>query len=131
LALDEVAALNRESGDYQAGLASVAGLIALLGGIGKGLAALGESVQGLKREQEMHSAYLKPLRFELPRAVQEFGDQWAVLGERFVDEKAIAAHPAEFSAAVQPLIDRTLSPPQIEAMFGAMGAMIKRAAEAW
>ncbi len=129
--LQEVIELNVQTDVYHQGLAAVGGLIGLLGGIGRGLEALEASVQGLGREQEMHSAHLKPLSFHLPAEVKEFHEQWAALDQRFADEKAIAAHPAEFASAVEPLVKTALSQASIEAMFDAMGSMIKTATAAW
>jgi hypothetical protein len=79
----------------------------------------------------MHSAYLKPLDFRLPEAVETFHQQWPVLRREFVDEETVSAHPAEFAARVQPLLEGPLSEERIKAMFDALGSMIERAAAQW
>jgi len=129
--LRRMAGLNAQTEAYHEGLGVVAGLMGLLGGIAAGLRALLESVEGLRREQEMHRDYLEPLRFELPPDVRDFHEQWRALERRFADETAVAAHPAEFSAAVKPLLEEELSPARIEAMFNSMGQMIRQATLAW
>ncbi len=130
-ALEDMTVLNVQTDAYHQGLASVGGLIGLLGGIKSGLEAIARSVQGLVREQEMHSAYLKPLDFQLSARVDAFHKQWATLKGQFSDEAAIGAHPAAFSAAVRPLLEEPLSQASIEAMFGDLGKMIERASATW
>jgi hypothetical protein len=130
-ALQDMVVLNVQTDAYHEGLASVGGLIGLLRGIRSGLDAIAQSVEGLVREQEMHRDYLKPLDFQLPGRVEDLHKQWNALNGRFSDEAAISGHPAEFSAAVQPLLDGPLSQASIEAMFADLGKMIERAAAAW
>lgn len=129
--LQDMVDLNIQTDDYHAGLASVGGVIGLSGGVRSGLQALGQSIEGLKREQQMHKAYLKPLSFSLPPRVEAFHKQWPALAKRFADEKHIGAQPADFSASVQPLLDGPLSEASIEAMFGDLGKMIKKATAGW
>ncbi|MGD8597733.1 MAG: hypothetical protein PVJ23_06370 [Anaerolineae bacterium] len=129
--LKEMMELNIQTDDYHTGLASVGGMIGLLRGIMSGLEAIGQSVEGIKREQEMHSAYLPELDFRISEQVQAFNRQWASLARRFKDEQATGAHPAEFTAAVQPLLEGPLSQVTIEAMFESLGASIEQATERW
>lgn len=129
--LAEMMDLNIRTDAYYDGLASVGGLIGLLRGINSGLAAITKSVDGLKREQEMHSSYLKPLDFDLPADVKAFHGRWPELARQFVDEKEAAQHPAEFAAQVTPLLEGPLSQQSIERMFNSMGQMIEAAASAW
>jgi chromosome segregation ATPase len=129
--LGEMVKLNRETDAYHEGLASVGGVIGLLSGINSGLKAIHKSVVGLEQEQQMHSAYLKPLSFSLPPRVQTFHQLWPGLREQFKDEAAIGTHPAAFSAAVEPLLEGPLSQANIEAMFNDLGAMIERSTAAW
>ncbi|MBN1657761.1 MAG: hypothetical protein JXA93_05135 [Anaerolineae bacterium] len=129
--VSEMVELNIRTDAYHDGLASVGGLIGLLRGIDSGLEAIGKSIDGLKREQEMHSTYLKPLDFRLPESVEAFHKRWPELARRFVDEKTVGQHPSEFAAEVAPLLEGPLSQRSIETMFNAMGAMIERATSAW
>ena len=124
-------ALNIETDAYHDGLASVGGLIGLLKGIDSGMDAIRKSIEGLDREQRMHSAHLRALEFSLPGRVKEFHARWPALSERFVDEKAVGANPSEFSANVEPILSGPLAESNIEAMFVAFGAMIKQATAAW
>jgi len=130
-ALKEMADLNVQTDAYHEGLASVGGLIGLLGGIKSGLEAIARSVEGLVQEQQMHSSYLKPLDFQLSARVETFHKQWGTLKGKFSDEAAIGAHPADFTAAVRPLVEGPLSQASIEAMFGDLGKMIERATATW
>jgi hypothetical protein len=129
--LREMVDLNIQTDDYHEGLASVGGMIGLAGGIRSGLEAIGHSIEGLKREQQMHKAYLKPLSFSLPPRVEAFHKQWPALAEQFADEKTIGAHPADFSAAVQPLLEGPLSEASIEATFKDLGKMLEQATARW
>lgn len=129
--LKEMVELNVQTDAYHEGLASVGGLIGLLRGIISGLQAIHKSIDGLRREQEMHSAYLRPLDFALPARVEAFHKQWPTLARQFHDEKTHAAQPAAFAIAIQPLLEGPLSQASIESMFNDMGAMIERATANW
>lgn len=123
--------LNEKTDEYHEGLASVGGLIGLLGGIDSGLEAIGKSLEGLQGEENMHSAYLRPLEFALPQHVAAFHKQWPELAVRFASEQLIGRHPADFAADVKPLLDGPLSEARIEATFNALGTMITEATSVW
>jgi hypothetical protein len=129
--LQEMIELNRQTDDYHEGLASVGGMIGLLRGINSGIQAIRTSIDGLRREQQMHQAYLKPLDLSLPSGVETFHKQWPALAHQFADEKTIGTHPVDFSTSVKPLLEGPLSQDNIEAMFNDLGEMIKRATSAW
>jgi hypothetical protein len=129
--LQRMSTLNVRTDDFHTGLASVGGMIGLLRGIRSGLEAIQESVEGLMREQQMHSAYLKPLDFALPDHVLAFHQQWPALAERFADEETIGTHPSDFAASIQPLLEGPLAQTAIENMFTSLGAMIERATATW
>ena len=129
--LEQMVQLNIQTDDYHEGLATVAGLIALLRGIQSGLEAVAKSIQGLLQEQQMHSAYLRPLDYHVPERVESFHQQWTVLRTQFLDEETVGAHPAEFAAQVEPLLKGPLSEPNVKAMFEALGAMVEQAAAQW
>jgi chromosome segregation ATPase len=129
--LREMIELNVQTDAYHEALASVGGFIGLLRGISSGLQAIRKSIDGLRQEQEMHGAYLKALDFSLPAGVEAFHRQWPELARQFADEKAIGAQPADFAAAVEPLLEGPLSQASIEAMFNDLGVMIERATAAW
>jgi chromosome segregation ATPase len=129
--LAEMVKLNVQTDAYHEGLSSVGGLIGLLRGISSGLEAIRKSIDGLRQEQEMHGAYLKPLEFTLPGRVETFHKQWSTLARRFLDEKTVAAQPAAFAAAIAPLLEGPLSQASIESMFNDLAATIERATAAW
>ena len=123
--------LNNETDDYHEGLASVGGLIGLAGGLSNGLEAIIQSIEGLRSEQRMHSAHLGPLSLSLPPRVEAFHKQWPALTQQFADKKTMGAQPANFAAAVQPLLEGPLSEASIEAMFDDLGSMIRQATASW
>ena len=129
--LREMAELNVQTDTYHEGLASVGGLIGLLGGLYSGMEAIHKGVKGLVGEQQMHSAYLKPLSFTLPPRAEAFHQQWPALAKQFSEEKVIGAHPASFSVAVESLLTGPLSQATIEAVFQDLGDMIERSTAAW
>lgn len=129
--LQDMVALNIQTDAYHEGLAVVGGFIGLLRGIESGMQAIHKSIDGLDREQKMHSAYLTPLDFSLPGSVESFHNQWSVLAQRFSDEAAISAHPSDFAANVKPLLEGPLSQVSIEAMFTDLGEMVERATTSW
>jgi chromosome segregation ATPase len=129
--LQKMIDLNIQTDDYQTGLASVGGFIGLLRGIQNGLDAVRKSIDGLAQEERMHSAYLRPLKFDLPKEVEAFHRQWTSLAQRFDNEEMIGAHPTEFAASVQPLLDKPLSQPAIEVMFNSLSGMIAKATAHW
>ncbi len=129
--LHEMVDLNIQTDAYHDGLASVGGLIGLLRGINSGMQAIHRSVEGVAREAEMHSAYLRPVSFDISKRVATFHNQWAELVEKFSDEKGIGQHPAGFADSIRPLLAGPLSEANIEAMFADLGASITEATAAW
>jgi chromosome segregation ATPase len=130
-ALQHMVQLNVSTDAYHEGLAVVGGLIGLLRGLRSGNDAIRRSVEGLHNEQQMHSAYLEPLDFQLPSSFETFHKQWPALARQFADEKTIGANPANFASAVEPLLQGPLSQSSIEAMFDSLGTMIQRATAQW
>jgi hypothetical protein len=129
--LESMIELNIRTDAYHDGLAAVGGLIGLLRGFKDGLGAIEKSVQGLKREQEMHSAYLNPLKFNLPPRIESMRTLWPKLDTQFADEDVIGEHPLDFAAQVEPFLSDQLSEPSIKAAFTELGAMIERATAQW
>jgi hypothetical protein len=129
--LKQMIELNVQTDAYHEGLAAVGGLIGLLRGINSGMQAIRQSIEGLQREQQMHSAYLAGLDFSLPSRAETFHKQWPALAQQFADEKTIGAHPSEFAEAVKPLLEGPLSEASIEAMFNSLGRMIEQSTARW
>jgi chromosome segregation ATPase len=129
--LDHMVALNIQTDDYEEGLASVASLIALIDGVMEGLRRFAESVQGLREEQRMHSAYLPRLEITVPDRVLGFNAQWDKLAAAVRDDARLAAHPAEFVAAIRPPIEDDLTEANIKGMFESLGQALTSATRSW
>ena len=129
--LDKMVELNVQTDDYEAGLASAVSLLALLDGIVEGLGRFSESVQGLRDEQGMHSAYLPKLSITVPAGVAAFHEQWEGLAQKVRDDGHLCAHPTEFVAAVEPVVQGDLSEANIKAMFEGMGQALDDATLGW
>lgn len=129
--LEAMVKYNILTDDYQAGLGSVGSLLALLDGVTEGLKRFRESVQGLLKEQEMHSAYLSDLKVVVNDPVLIFHQQWDGLKARVQDDAHLSANPNEFVAAVQPIIAADLSEARIQGMFNSLGESLTRATKDW
>ena len=129
--LDRMVDLNIQTDDYEDGLASAVSLLALLDGITEGLRRFDGSVDGLKEEQQMHSAYLPKLQITVPDGVAAFHEQWNELAQKVRDDGHLCAHPIEFVAAVEPITQRDLSEANIKAMFEGMGQALDDATRGW
>lgn len=129
--LDSMVELNIQTDDYQNGLGSVAGLMSWLDGVAEGLREFGKSVDGLIKQQKMHSSYLPELHVSLPDEVLAFHQQWDGLREKVEADGHLCANPAEFVAAVQPVMERELNKEKIETMFDSLGGALKRATDRW
>ncbi len=123
--------LNIQTDDYQESLGKVAGFIALLGGVRRGMENVRRSVQSLIREQNMHSTYLPKLKVFLADTVQQFHEQWAGLGQQLRDEAKVAAHPRDFIVFSDGLMATDLSSETIEAMFQSLGGSLQQATVRW
>ena len=129
--LDQMVELNVHSDNYQQGLGSVSGVIALLDGVSQGLERFSESLQGLIDEQRMHSSYLPPLTLSVPVEVMDFHEQWEGLFQKVQDDHQICAQPEMFFESIQPVIDQDLSEDKIKAMFNNLGQALNQATESW
>ena len=129
--LDSMVELNIQTDNYQDGLGSVGSLLALLDGVTEGLRRFSESVDGLKRERDMHSAYLPKLQISVSPKVLEFHEQWDGLAQKVRDESLLSANPTEFMATVRPVIERDLSEANVQAMFEGLGQALDHATKAW
>ena len=129
--LDAMVELNIQTDNYQDGLGSVGSLLALLDGVTEGLRRFSESVNGLKQEQSMHSAYLPKLQIPISPEVLAFHEQWDGLAQKVRDESHLSANPTEFMATVRPVIERDLSEANVQDMFERLGQALDRATHAW
>ncbi len=127
----QMIALNIQTDDFQSALGSIAGILGIMKGVDEGLKRLGESAAALVNEQQRHSAYLSPLTIELDDAVPAYGKVWDELRAKAKDEKAFAAHPSDFAAAIKPFLDQRLTNDSIGAYFNAMGQTLQRATAGW
>ncbi len=131
IALQPMIDLNIQTDDFQAALGSVAGILGILKGMDEGLKRLGESVQALIAEQQRHREFLPRLNIALDDQVTTFGQTWDDLIARSKDEKTLAAHPAEFVAAMQPFLEKRLTQEYIAAFFNTLGQALSQATASW
>jgi chromosome segregation ATPase len=129
--LDSMVELNVLTDDYQAGLGSVGSFMSVLDGIIEGLRRFNESVDGLSKEQRMHSSYLPKLDVSVPDEVLVFHEQWDGLRNKVRDEGHHCARPAEFVALVQPVMENGLGEANIQGMFEGLGDALSHATKRW
>jgi hypothetical protein len=129
--LDAMVALNVRTDDYEEGLGAVSGLISLLVGIGEGMKRLDASVEGLIQEQRMHSAYLSSLDVHVPDEVTTFHSQWDGLAQKVRDDGRLCENPAEFLAAVRPVVEKDLNEERVKGMFESLGEALSTATSRW
>jgi len=129
--IQEMIRLNIQTDNYQEGLGTVAGVIALLRGVATGFRSFRASVEAIDREQKMHSAYLEKLSFPLPAVVGRFNAQWEPLRKSLKDEKRLSRYPLEFVAAVEPALKNGLSTISVQKMFTALESELERATANW
>lgn len=129
--LDAMVNLNIQTDQYQEGLGSVSGLMSTLIGITEGLNRLNSSVEGLIREQEMHSAYLSKLTVSVPEEALAFHTGWDDLRASVRDDHRLCLHPSEFVDAIRPLMEQDLNEARIATMFNSLGASLSQATVGW
>ena len=57
--------------------------------------------------------------------------EWDELAATVRDDARLAAHPAEFVAAIRPSIDKDLTEANIKGMFESLGQALTRATRSW
>ncbi|MBN1887384.1 MAG: hypothetical protein JW850_05320 [Thermoflexales bacterium] len=129
--INKMVQLNIQTDEYEEGLGKVAGLIALLGGIGKGLQSIDQSVAALINEQKMHSAYLKAVNVSLDDEVLRFHQRWDELRNKVKDEKKLGQNPAQFSSLFEAEVGGWLAEANIKRMFESMGHSLTTATQGW
>jgi hypothetical protein len=129
--INQMVKLNISTDTYEEGLGKVAGLIALLKGVSQGLQSIGQSVDALIKEQNMHSAYLKPVGVSVDDGVLKFHQQWDGLRAKLKDEQALVQHPADFIALFDAEVKGPLSEAQIAAMFDSLSRSLQAATRGW
>jgi hypothetical protein len=123
--------LNIQTGDFQAALGAVAGLMGTVSGIREGLERLGASVSALIEEQSRNSQYLPELKLDLPDDAAAFDRQWDELIACVRDETALAGHPTDFVRATRWFVDERLTKERITGYFDALGEALKAATAGW
>ena len=129
--INKMVQLNIQTDAYQQGLGEVAGLIALLKGVGQGMQNVKESVAALINEQKMHADYLAPISVDVGDKVVQFHQQWDDLGAKVKDEKALGQDPAEFSALFTGEVQGPLAEDNIKRMFDSLSASLQAATKGW
>lgn len=123
--------MNIQTDTYEEALGRVAGLIALLRGVTKGMESFQESIRGLIGEQKMHSAYLPKLKINISDSVMAFHNQWDALRQKVIDDKRICEQPQEFLDHIMPTFETELSEKAIDKMFNSMGQSLTTATRVW
>jgi chromosome segregation ATPase len=129
--LDAMVEYNQQTDDYHTALATVGGVIGMLGSIQEGMRRFDTSLEGLRGQETMHSEYLKPLGIDVADGALAFNQGWAALRQRVADEKYLAVHPTEFIQSMQPVMADQLSETRLKAYFESLGDSLKRATAAW
>jgi len=129
-ALDDLTAWRQREVDCESGVVAVSEITGLLDGIGEGLKRMQESVEGVKKEQDMH-AELSELKLTAPPELLQFNAIWDGLMQTVVDEKRSIEHPRAFADIVHDVVDTRLSNDQIEAMFNLAGGVLTEGTKQW
>ncbi len=129
--INQMVQLNIETDNYEEGLGKVAGLIALLGGVSQGLQSIGQSVDALIKEQQMHSAYLKSVDVNVTDDVTQFHKQWDDLRGKVKDEKTLGQQPTQFSELFDAEVKGPLSEAGIKRMFDSLSSSLTAATKSW
>ena len=129
--INQMVHFNLQQNAYEEGLGKVAGLIALMGGVGQGLQSVDQSVDALLKEQAMHSAYLKPVNVNVDDGVIQFHQQWDGLRDKLKDEQALVQHPADFSALFDVEVKGPLAEANIKRMFDSLSSALTAATKGW
>ena len=129
--LADLVALHDQNRDYQGGIAQVAELMGIMKGVCEGLTRMKESVEGVKKEQDMHSE-LADLKLQAPPVALQFHQLWDRLLPIVLDEKFAAQHPHDLASRLKQTIGDSLLPAAMDAMFTALGNELDRATkEQW
>ncbi len=129
--LKQMIQLNIATDDFETALGSVAGILGIAKGVNEGLNRMGASVNALIDEQYKNSAYLPALNIPLPDSAVAFGAAWDDLAAKTRDEKKLADHPADFSAACKPFLDSNFTQDHIVGFFNSLGAALSQATQSW
>jgi hypothetical protein len=129
--VDTLIAMNLQTDTYQEGLGAVSGVLSLLMGIAEGMKRFDTSVDGLIRQQHMHSSYLSPLDVQIPDAVTTFQAQLSDLRQKVHDEGRMCESPAEFLALMEPVMEQDLSEDRVTGMFESLGEALNAATSRW
>ncbi len=129
--LQQVVSLHDLVRDYQNGIAQVAEIMGIMKGVCEGLGRMKESVEGVKKEQDMH-AELRDLKLQAPPTALQFHELWNRLLPVVLDEKFAAEHPRDLAQRLKATIGEGLSNTALDAMFTALGKELDRATkEQW
>jgi hypothetical protein len=129
-ALQEISAAKQRAADCEEGVIAVSQIMGLLKGVREGMERMQSSIEGVKKEQDMHSE-LSTLRIEAPPAFVQFHQFWDALLETVRDEKRSIEHPKAFADIIDQVVATTLSNESIEAMFTLAGNALTEATKQW
>jgi chromosome segregation ATPase len=129
--LASVVSLHDQVRDYENGIAQVAELMGIMKGVCEGLGRMKESVEGVKKEQDMHTE-LANLKLQAPATALQFHQLWDRLQPVVLDEKFAAEHPRDLAVRLKQTIGEGMTNAALDAMFTALGSELDRATkEQW
>ncbi len=129
-ALRSVVDWRQRHADCESGVIAVSEIMGLLNGVHEGMGRMRESVEGVRKEQDMH-AELSTLRLSAPPAFLQFHQIWDALYETVVDEKRSIEHPKAFADIINQVTEAQLSDETINAMFETAGSVLTEGTKQW
>jgi hypothetical protein len=129
-ALQSVVDWRHRHADCESGVIAVSEIMGLLNGVHQGMGRMRESIEGVKKEQDMH-AELSTLHLSAPPAFLQFHQIWDALYETVVDEKRSIEHPKAFADIVNQVTEAQLSDETINAMFETAGSVLTEGTKQW
>jgi len=129
-ALQGVVDWRQRYADCESGVIAVSEIMGLLNGVHEGMGRMRESIEGVKKEQDMH-AELSTLQLAAPPAFLQFHQMWDALLETVVDEKRSIEHPKAFADIVREVTETRLSNENINAMFETAGNVLTEGTKQW
>lgn len=129
-ALNTLARWRQRHADCESGVVAVSEIMGLLNGVDEGMRRMRESIEGVKKEQDMH-AELSTLHLAAPPEFLQFHQIWDALYETVVDEKRSIEHPKAFADIVNQVTETRLSDETINAMFETAGSVLTEGTKQW
>lgn len=130
-ALEKLLKLRPMKHDYEKSLRLVAEEIGFLNGVKSGFLKLLSTANSLLSQYNQHSAYLKPIAFDIPDKCEAFSAGFLKFADKIVDDRSLSKTPADFLKLVEPFHRDLLNEKTVKSAFEDIGAAIKKATAAW